>query len=190
MDKKLRELLAQLSKAKEEGRSYVEAGDEANAETKLNEVRSLEKQIEQHKAFIEDEKRSMTNKLNGGGATQVGKQDDEPEQRSAEDIENEYRSAFLNMVRGATLSGEEARSLKAGTAASGGYTVPKSFQKKLIDKLQQSNIMRQLAEVIQTDSDMDIPIVASHGTAAWTQEEQAFNESDDTFGLSLFARSS
>lgn len=182
MNKKLKELLAQLEAKKNEARSFVEAGEVEKAESAIEEKRSLEKQIAQVQEMIEDEKRSISNKMEGGQAKKVA-DPAKQEERTAEQIEGEYRDAFLNMIRGAQLTAEEARSLKAGTAASGGYTVPKSFQAKLIDKLQQMNVMRQLATVMQTDSDTDIPVVVSHGTAAWTAEEGAFNESDDQFGL-------
>jgi HK97 family phage major capsid protein len=182
MNKKLKELLAQLEAKQNEARSFINEGDVDKAEAAIAEKRSLEKQIKQVEEMIEDEKRSITNKIEGGQAKKVADPQN-PEKRSSEDAESEYRSAFLNMIRGAQLTAEEARSLKAGTAAAGGYTVPKSFQAKLIDKLQLMNVMRQLAKVIQTDSDTDIPVVVSHGTAAWTAEEGAFNESDDAFGI-------
>lgn len=47
----------------------------------------------------------------------------------------------------------------------------------------EQNIFRQLAHVITTTSgERKIPVVASHGTAAWIDEEGSYPESDDAFG--------
>ena len=51
-----------------------------------------------------------------------------------------------------------------------------------MDGLSENNIFRTLAHVIQTTSgDRKIPVVASHGSASWVDEEGAYKESDDAF---------
>ena len=61
--------------------------------------------------------------------------------------------------------------------------MPDEYQRTLIDALQEQNIFRQLAHVITTTSgERKIPVVASHGTAAWIDEEGSYPESDDAFG--------
>ena len=73
--------------------------------------------------------------------------------------------------------------LKIGEDDHGGYLVPDEYERQLIDALQEQNIFRQLAHVISTSSgDRKIPVVRSHGTAAWIDENAAYPESDDTFG--------
>ena len=53
---------------------------------------------------------------------------------------------------------------------------------KLIEALEEENIFRQLAKTIQTSSgDRAIPVVASHGTAEWMDENALVPESDDKF---------
>ncbi len=65
---------------------------------------------------------------------------------------------------------------------SGGYLVPNEFESKIISALEDINIIRKLAHKIETDSgDKKIPIVASHGTAAWVSEGAAAIEADDVF---------
>ena len=97
----------------------------------------------------------------------------------------EYADAWWKSVRHSrtTLEPSERRALEQGVASEGGYTVPDQFwNAELVQALEEANIMRQLATVIQTSSGtMDIPVVSSHGTAAWTAEEAAFTESDETF---------
>ena len=44
-------------------------------------------------------------------------------------------------------------------------------------------MLRSLCTIIRTESgDRKIPIVASHGTASWVEEEGQIPESDDAFG--------
>ena len=51
-----------------------------------------------------------------------------------------------------------------------------------MDGLKETDIFRTLAHVIQTTSgDRKIPVVASHGSASWVDEEGAYTESDDAF---------
>ena len=79
--------------------------------------------------------------------------------------------------------GEVYNVLKIGEDDHGGYLVPDEYERQLIDALQEQNIFRQLAHVISTSSgDRKIPVVRSHGTAAWIDENAAYPESDDTFG--------
>ena len=74
--------------------------------------------------------------------------------------------------------------LKIGSDADGGYLAPDEFERTLVQGLEEQNIFRQLAHVIQTSSgDRKIPVVATKGTASWIDEEGAYPESDDTFGL-------
>ena len=95
-----------------------------------------------------------------------------------------YKTAFWNMVRAKTMSYEIHNALKIGEDDHGGYLAPDEFERTLIEALEEQNIFRQFAHVITTSSgDRKIPVVASKGTASWIDEEAAFPESDDTFGM-------
>ena len=94
---------------------------------------------------------------------------------------DEYKKAFWNLMRGKSVR-EARNALQIGELSEGGYTVPDSFEHQLIDGLQDENIMRPLVHVITTGSgEHKIPIVASHGSGAWIEEEQQIPESDDAF---------
>lgn len=71
--------------------------------------------------------------------------------------------------------------LNEGTGSAGGYAVPQEFATQLVEKKQNINVMRQLANVITTASDRNIPVENSLGSAAWTAESGAYNESDASF---------
>ena len=97
---------------------------------------------------------------------------------------DEYKTAFWNMVRAKTMSYEIHNALKIGEDDHGGYLAPDEFERTLVEALEEQNIFRQFAHVITTSSgDRKIPVVASKGTASWIDEEAAFPESDDTFGM-------
>ena len=92
-----------------------------------------------------------------------------------------YKKAFWSQMRG-RVSPEVYAALQVGTLSEGGYTVPDEFDRQLIEGLEDENIMRGLVHIIRTGSgEHKIPIVASHGTGSWVEEEQQIPESDDAF---------
>lgn len=95
---------------------------------------------------------------------------------------NEYKHAFWKNMR--SKSGADVfNSLQIGSDSEGGYLVPDEFERVLIAALIDNNVMRSMAQIIQTSSgDKLIPVVASRGTASWVAEETAAPESDDNFG--------
>lgn len=94
----------------------------------------------------------------------------------------EYQRSFWNAMRAKVPSHEVLNALQIGTDSEGGYLVPDEFEHTLIEALEEQNIFRSLAHVLQTSSgDRKIPVVASKGTASWVDEEGAIPESDDAF---------
>lgn len=95
----------------------------------------------------------------------------------------EYSRSFWNAMRSKMPSHEVMNALQVGTDSEGGFLVPDEFERTLVEALEEQNIFRTLAHVIQTSSgDRKIPVVASKGTASWVDEEGAIPESDDSFG--------
>ena len=112
-----------------------------------------------------------------GRPNAVREQTDKPGRAS----EN-YKQSFWNLMRSKAAMPEVVNALQIGTDSEGGYLVPDEFERTLVEALEEENIFRQLAKVIQTSSgDRKIPVVASKGTASWIDEEGAFTESDDAF---------
>ena len=110
-----------------------------------------------------------------------------PEQKAGR-ATDEYNKAFWNRMRG--YNNHEIRNaLQVGELTEGGYTVPDEFENRLIEGLEDENIMRGLVHTIRTGSgDHKIPLVASHGTGSWVEEEGTIPESDDAFSqISLSA---
>lgn len=103
---------------------------------------------------------------------------------------DEYRDAFWLAIRLGLNALDhhqarmlaEVRALATGTDTAGGYLVPEAFEKTLIQKLAEENVMRTLATVITSSNDRNIPVEESEGTAYWTDENAAFQESDISYG--------
>lgn len=95
----------------------------------------------------------------------------------------EYKKSFWNVMRNKDIKPEVLNALQIGTDSEGGYLVPDEFEHTLVEALEEENIFRKIAHIINTASgDRKIPVVASKGTASWVDEEGAISESDDAFG--------
>ena len=96
---------------------------------------------------------------------------------------DEYKRNFWNAMR---MTGDPhiiRNALQEGTDSEGGYLVPDEFERTLVKALEEENIFRKLAKIIQTSSgDRKIPVVTTHGSAAWLDEEEQLTESDEVFG--------
>ena len=96
---------------------------------------------------------------------------------------DEYKAAFWSAMRNRGGHFAVQNALQIGDDAEGGYLVPDEYERTLVDALQEENRLRTLCKIIRTSSgDRKIPLVASHGTASWVEEEGAIPESDDAFG--------
>ena len=94
-----------------------------------------------------------------------------------------YTGAFWNVMRNKAPSGEVYNALRIGSDPDGGYLAPDEYEHTLIQALEEENIFRRLAHIIQTShGDRKIPVVASKGTASWVDEGGLIPESDDKFG--------
>ena len=95
-----------------------------------------------------------------------------------------YKKAFWNNFRTkGNITPELRNSLNEGQDSEGGYLVPDEFERTLVQGLNSTNIIRAHAHVITTSSGLHkIPVVASHGSAAWIDENGAYTESDESFG--------
>ena len=71
--------------------------------------------------------------------------------------------------------------LQEGNDQQGGYLVPVEYDKRLIDVLNEENIMRSLATKITTSGEHKINIAATKPAAVWIEEGGALTFGDATF---------
>lgn len=96
---------------------------------------------------------------------------------------DEYKQAFWSMIRNRSGHHTLHNALQIGTDSEGGFLCPDEYEHTLIQALEEENQLRSLCTIIRTESgDRKIPVVASHGTASWVEEEGQIPESDDAFG--------
>lgn len=94
----------------------------------------------------------------------------------------EYNDSFWNLIRTKIPAHAVVNALQVGQDSEGGYLVPDEFEHQIVDALKEENVFRQLAHIIQTDNgERKIPVVATHGSASWVDEEGLIPESDDAF---------
>ena len=87
--------------------------------------------------------------------------DHQPEKKGR--ASDEYKRNFWNAMRLQGNPYEIRNALQEGTDSEGGYLVPDEYERTLVQALEEENVFRRLAKVIQTSSgDRKIPIVTSH----------------------------
>lgn len=94
-----------------------------------------------------------------------------------------YKKAMLDAMR--CNFKRVSNVLQEGVDADGGYLVPEEYDSRIIDILNEENIMRKLGTSITTSGQHKINIAATKPTAAWIEEGGALQFSDATFGQIL-----
>ena len=158
------------------------AEDAATYDRMVDDVDRMKKEIDRL-----ERQEAIENEMNRPVSQPIVNRPDDGQPREKEKrgtATDAYKTAFWNMVRAKAMSYEIHNALKIGEDDHGGYLAPDEFERTLVEALEEQNIFRQFAHVITTSSgDRKIPVVASKGTASWIDEEAAFPESDDTFGM-------
>ncbi len=183
------ELRAKRAKAWDAAKAFLDSKRGADGLLSAEDVATYEKmeadvvnlgkeidRLERQQALDAELNRPVNTPITGKPAAPAG---EEKTGRATE----EYRKSFWNVMRSKMPSPEVMNALQVGTDSEGGYLVPDEFERTLVEALEEQNIFRTLAHVIQTSSgDRKIPVVASKGSASWVDEEGAIPESDDSFG--------
>lgn len=158
----------------------VSAEDSAVYDRMEEKVVALGKEIErlERQRNIDDEmNKTIDTALKGNPGAGLMKPDEKKGRAS-----DAYAKAFWQAFRGKGNIQEVKDTLTIGSDPEGGYLVPDEYEHTLVAALQEENFFRGLAHTIRTSSgDHTIPVVASHGEAAWMEEGSAYPESDDTF---------
>ena len=185
---KINELRAQRAKTWEAAKKFLDekrndkgilsAEDTATYEKMEQEIVDLGHEIERQER-LDTMEREMAKPVNTPitSKPENGRMDEKKGRAS-----DEYKKNFWNAMRMKNPDLSIVDALQIGTDTEGGYLVPDEFERTLVSGLSENNIMRTIAHVIQTTSgDRKIPVVASHGSASWVDEEGAYKESDDAF---------
>lgn len=179
------ELREARNKAWEGAKAFVESKrdkdgllSKEDAET----YNSMEEKIKNFSKEIErmEEMENMENELNkpvnSPIVTKPLKADNEVKTGRAS---NEYKEAMLNALR--SNFRQVSNVLQEGVDADGGYLVPDEYDTRLIQKLEDNNIVRALATKIKTSGEHKINIASTTPAAAWIEEGGTLTFGDAKF---------
>ena len=140
-------------------------------ETEINdlgkEISRLERAAEIEKQLSQPTSNPITGQSGGKDKAKSGRASDEYRQAALAAL----RSNFKNV----------SNYLSEGVDADGGYLVPEEWDKRLIDTLDEENIMRGLSTIITTSSLHRINLTANKPAAAWIEEGGELTWGDATF---------
>ena len=189
------EMRGVLKTARGENRDLT--AEEAQTYDRMEEeFRSVTARVERFERFNELDNELTAGEVRGrqtddGSGDDSGDDDGEGATLIASISTNEYRSAFERVMRrpraarpeDLALLEEVRAAFQVGTPSEGGYTVPETWRRQLIETRTQFGVLRQLATILTTSSGelIHIPKVVDAQTAAAVAEEGAYTESEDTF---------
>lgn len=181
----INELIEKRAKAWESAKEFVDKHEQPNGTLSAEDSETysrMEKEIEDLTAAIERQQRAerlektlekpiseplVTNPQTHSSELKTGRASDE------------YRAAMLNALRSNFRNVSNV--LQEGVDADGGYLVPEEYDKRLIDTLDEENIMRTLGTRITTSGEHKINIAATKPAAAWIEEGGALTFGDAKF---------
>lgn len=144
----------------------------------------MEQKIKDYSAEIErmEQMEALENELNKPVNTPILTNPQQPgggEKPKTGRASDEYREGMLAALR--SNFKQVSNVLQEGVDADGGYLVPEEYDSRLIDVLEEENIMRKLGTKITTSGDHKINIAATKPAAAWIEEGGALTFGDATF---------
>ncbi len=183
---KVQELREKRAKVWEQAKSFLDEHrqenglispeDNATYEKMEEDVVNLGKEIERLERL-----EMMDRELSAAVGKPLASRPEKIQEEKTGRASDSYRTAFWGAMRNKVNSSVK-NALEVGTDSEGGYLVPDEYENQLIQALEEANILRNLCHVITTSyGDRKIPVVASHGSAVWMDEEAAFSESDEAF---------
>lgn len=170
---KIKELMEKRNKAFENAKNY--ASTHATENGTLNDedyeiYMGMEKEIENYSREISrlQREQNLENELSKPVNTPITAKPQADISHKTGRASAEYKNAMLNAFRSnfRNVSNE----LSVGADADGGYLVPEEYDNRLIDVLEENNVMRMLGTKITTSGQHKINIAATKPAAAWIEE--------------------
>jgi HK97 family phage major capsid protein len=185
----VQDLIAKRAKAWEAAKSFLEAhrgengvlsaADGETYDRMEKEITDLTKEIDRlnRQASIEAQLNQPTSAPLSNMPTSTG------EKVKKGRASDQYAKDMLTAMR--TNFHQVSDILQEGVDADGGYLVPEEWDSRLIDVLNEENIMRGLATQITTSGEHKINIAGAKPTAAWIEEGGALQFTDAKFGQKI-----
>lgn len=187
---RLQELIAKRAKVWEEAKAFVESHQKENGTLSAEDTAAYEKmeaEITDLTAAIDRERRAeereaeLSRPVNTPLTVKPYKAGDCAEKTGR--ASDEYRKGMLQALR--SNFRQISNVLQEGVDADGGYLVPEEYDHRLIDVLDEENIMRGLATRITTSGEHKINIAATKPAASWIEEGSQLTFGDATFDQTI-----
>ena len=182
----LQQLIEARAKAWEAAKAFVDTHQQENGTLSAEDsaaYEKMEKEITDLTSAIDRARRAeeMEAELNKPVNTPITVKpgtNNVPEEKTGR-ASDEYRKAMLTALR--SNFRQISNVLQEGVDADGGYLVPEEYDRRLIDVLDEENIMRGLGTKIKTPGEHKINIAATKPAASWIEEGGALTFGDATF---------
>lgn len=176
----IQELMEKRSKAWDEARNFLDSKRNESGLLSEEDGKAYDKMEAEIVAFGKEiDRLERQEKLNA----ELGKPTSEPilntPNAKTGRASDEYKTAMLTALR--TNFKRVSNVLQEGVDADGGYLVPVEYDRRLIDVLDEENIVRKLATRITTSGEHRINVAATKPAAAWIEEGAALTWGDATF---------
>lgn len=183
----VKELIEKRAKAWEVAKNFVDTHEDKNGNLSAEDSATytrMEAEIEELTNSIDRQQRAerreqeLSRPVNSPITGKPYKDEPAGEEKTGR-ASDEYRKAMLNAMR--SNFRQVSNVLQEGVDSDGGYLVPVEYDKRLIDVLNEENIMRTLGTKITTSGEHKINIAATKPAAAWVEEGGTLSFGDATF---------
>lgn len=184
----IQELMQKRAKVWETAKSFVDTHEDKNGRLSAEDTAAynrMEQEIEDLTDSIERQQRAaerdkmLSQPINSPIVTKPANGVDVKTGRASD----EYKVAMLGALRSNFRNVSNV--LQEGVDADGGYLVPEEYDKRLIDVLEEENILRALGTKLTTAGDHKINVAATKPAASWIEEGQELTWGDSTFSQIL-----
>lgn len=183
----VQELIEKRAKAWDMAKEFVNSHEDKNGNLSAEDATTysrMEAEIEELTNSIDRQQRAerreqeLSKPVNSPITGKPYKEEPQAEVKTGR-ASDEYKKAMLNAMR--SNFRQISNVLQEGVDADGGYLVPDEYDSRLIDVLNEENIVRKLARRITTSGEHKINIAATKPAAAWIEEGEALSFGDATF---------
>lgn len=184
----IQELMQKRAKVWETAKSFVDTHEDKTGRLSAEDTAAynrMEQEIEDLTASIERQQRAaerdkmLSQPINSPIVSKPAQTAKEKTGRASD----EYKAAMLGALRSNFRNVSNV--LQEGVDADGGYLVPEEYDKRLIDVLEEENILRALGTKLTTAGDHKINVAATKPAASWIEEGQELTWGDSTFSQIL-----
>lgn len=184
----MKELIKKRAKLWDTAKSFVETHQDENGVLSKEDTETynkMEKEIEDLTDVIDRQQRAerreaeLSKPVNSPIVVKPSNGDMEEKKEKKGTASNEYKNAMISAMRSNFRN--VSNILQEKVDADGGYLVPDEYDSRLIDVLEEENIMRSLATTITTAGQHKINIAATKPAAAWIEEGAALTFGDAKF---------